>query len=320
MYSRWFSATVVILWLATMGWLVEEKVLPLMLVGEPPSVGKVIESQRRKPVVGWHISFGDRSLGWALTETKLLSSGLTEIRGRVRFDSLPVEALSHGWLQPLSRLVGKSMDKLQLDTRSLLTVESLGHLVHFDCVVRLDPWDEVFTAHGIVEGSRMRLQLRVRSNGFEQTIPEQLLPLPTNALVSDVFSPQPQTEMPGLRLGQTWTVPIYSPFSPDKNRLEILRATVEESQRIPWNGDFTQTWLVVYRSESEGTAGGKAKVRGRVWIRRDGAVLKQEMQIPIIGSTISFERMSDNEAAAKAKAAGRHWWTPPENAWMGRHD
>ena len=45
MYSRWFNAAVVVLWLATMSWLVTEKVLPPLLVGEPPSYHQVIEAQ-----------------------------------------------------------------------------------------------------------------------------------------------------------------------------------------------------------------------------------------------------------------------------------
>ena len=48
--------------------------------------------------------------------------------------------------------------------------------------------------------------------------------LPSDALLSDILSPQ--MRLPGLRLNQTWTVPVYSPFMPDKP-LEIIRATVE---------------------------------------------------------------------------------------------
>ena len=36
MYSRWSNVAVVILWLSAMGWLMAEKVLPPLLIGEPP--------------------------------------------------------------------------------------------------------------------------------------------------------------------------------------------------------------------------------------------------------------------------------------------
>jgi hypothetical protein len=304
MYNRWFSATVLILWLAMMGWLVKEKVLPLLLVGEPPSVGKVIEAQRQKPVVGWRVSLGNRPLGWALEDTKLQPTGLTEVHGRVHFDTLPLDEMVHAWLQPLSRLIGKPTDKLQLDARSVLTVDGLGHLIRFDSTLRFDPWNEVIAVHGTVEGGQVQLQVRTSSGSLEQA-----LPLPTNGLLSDAFSPQPQTELPGLRAGQTWTVPVYSPLCPDKNKLEILRATVEETESIFWNGEMVSTRLVVYRSESGSGVGHGQKPRGRVWVRRDGTVLKQEAMPMAFGPTITFVRLAEKESEELAASAGRQWWS-----------
>jgi len=59
MSSRWFNTAVVVLWLATMSWLVKEKVLPPLLIGEPPSYSEIIEAQNREfarrlgRVLGW---------------------------------------------------------------------------------------------------------------------------------------------------------------------------------------------------------------------------------------------------------------------------
>ncbi len=303
MCNRWFSATVVILWLATMGWLVKEKVLPLMLVGEPPSVSKVIEAQRQKPVVGWKVLVDNQPLGWALTDTQLQRTGLTEVRGRVHFDTLPLEKMMPGLLQSVFRLIGGSSDKLQFDARSVLTVDRL-RATRSVSIRRCGstPANEVISVHGTVEGGQAELQVRVRSGPAEPVV----IHLPSNALLSDAFSPQPQTELPGLRTGQTWTVPVYSPLWPDKNKLEILRATVEGTQSIVWNGEVVSAWLVVYRSESGSGAGGSQKPRGQLWVRRDGTVLKQEATV--FGSTITFVRLADKEAEKLAAAAGRQWW------------
>jgi hypothetical protein len=301
MSSRWFGATVVILWLITMTWLVKDKVLPLILVGEPPSISNVIEAQRGKPAVGWKVLFDDQPLGWALADTKLQKSGLTEIRGRVHFDSLPLDKVIPGWLQPLSRIFGSSADKSQLDAGSLLTVDGLGHQVRFDLTLLLEPLKEIISVRGTVEGGQAMLQVRMPSGSFEQSVP-----LSSSSLLSDALSPQPQTELPGLRTGQTWTVPIYTPLWPEKNRLEIFRATVLEGmQPITWNGEVVSAFVVEYRSESRSGPGSR-KPHGRLWVRRDGVVLRQEAMI--FGSTITFDRMSDLEAKELVMMAGPQWW------------
>ena len=189
MCNRWFSATVVILWLATMGWLVKEKVLPLVLVGEPPSVGKAIEAQRKKPVVGWKVLVDSQPLGWALTGHAVAAHGPD---GGPRSSPLRHAAVGEddARLSPVGfRLIGGSSDKLQFDARSVLTVDGFGRQVRFDSTLRFDPCDEVISVHGTVEGGQAELQVRVRSGPAEPVI----IHLPSNALLSDAFSPQPQT-------------------------------------------------------------------------------------------------------------------------------
>ena len=308
MYGRWFSATVVILWLATMSWLVKEKVLPLMLVGEPPSLNRVIQAQREKPVVGWQVVLHGRPVGWALADTQTLSSGLTEVRGRVHFDSLRIDEMMPGWLQPISRLMGSSTDGLQFDARNVLTVDALGHQVRFDSALRFDPWDEVITVHGTIEGGQAELQVRLSDEDSEPVL--VTLPL-SDALLSDAFSPQPQTELPGLRAGQTWSVPVYSPLWPDKNKSEILIAKVVGRESIVWNNEGVSTWLVVFRTESAGGVR-TGTPRAKLWVRPDGAVLQQEALL--FGSTVLFVRLSDTEAEELATTAGRRWWSLENDA------
>jgi hypothetical protein len=305
MYSRWFSATVVVLWLATMSWLVKEKIWPLVSVGEPPSVNEIIAAQRDKPAVAWTVSLGGQQIGWALEETSLQRTGLTEVHGRVHFDTLPLEKLVPGLLQSVFRLMGGSPDKWAFDARSVLTVDSFGHQVRFDSTLRFDPCKEAITVHGTMERGQAELQVRMRSRPSEPVI----IHLPSDALLSDAFAPQPQTELPGLRAGQKWTVPVYSPLWPDKNKWEILRAKVEGRQPLIWNGEGVSTWLVVYRSETATGAGDNEKPRGQLWVRcSDGAVLKQEAMPMPFGPTITFLRLPDEEAVKLVERAGRLWW------------
>ena len=66
MQGRWFNTAVVLLWLVTMTWLVKEKVLPPLLVGEPPSYSRIVEARRDAPPVGWRMSLESPAAGLGL--------------------------------------------------------------------------------------------------------------------------------------------------------------------------------------------------------------------------------------------------------------
>ena len=107
------------------------------------------------------------------------------------------------------------------------------------------------------------------------------MPCPSDALL-------PQTELPGLHSGQTWTVPVYNPLWPSKSPVEIVRATVEGKEPIFWDGIIQDAWLVAYRDSA--AAGVDQKPLARLWVRRDGAVLKQEAML--FDSAVTFVRMT----------------------------
>jgi hypothetical protein len=311
MHGRWFNSGVVLLWLATMSWLVKEKVLPPLLVGEPPNLSKIVKAQELDPPVGWRILCNDRRFGWALSDAKLQPNDLTDIRGRVHIRALKLTETMSGGLRALCKLLGQSIDQLQMDAWSVVTVDPLGGLVEFNSTVQLEPSRDVLSVSGTVEGSQLHLQFRaggasVRTETF----------LPAHALLSDALSPQ--TQLPGLRAGQSWSVPVYSPLLPTSGPLEIIYATVEEIEPILWNGETYDTWVVVYRSEPKSETGAHQTPRGKLWVRRDGTVLKQ--QVLFFDTLISFIRLSDDETIRLTARTGPEWWKLDRQDWMRHHD
>jgi hypothetical protein len=299
MHSRWFNAAVIGLWLATMSWLVKEKVLPPLLAGDPPSYSQIIEAQKDAPPVGWRMSLSGRTIGWALNDTKPQQTGLTDIHGRVHFDALPLDEMMPSWLRTFSRLLGQSSNHMEMDARSVLTIDPLGHLVRFDSTVHADPLSEAVSVRGTVDGQQLQLTVRTGNASFTN---EAFLP--NDALLSDALSPQ--TQLPGLRAGQKWTVPVYSPLWPAKNPLEIIQAEVEGTEPVFWNQTVEECWLVVYRSDAGSTNSSHAP-RGMLWVRRDGTVLRQ--QILLFDTIIRFDRMTDPEAVKLASSVGVEWWS-----------
>ena len=286
-----------VLWLTTTGWLVVAKVLPPWLVGDPPNYQKIVEAQNPLPPVGWTVMLDDKPVGWSLTDTKLQPTGLTEIHGRVHFDSMPLEEMMPGWLRTFSRLVSKPVQKLKMDARSELFIDAFGRLYRFHSSMKLDPLNETVSMHGMVEGRRLEVRVRTSAVSFTREVP-----LPSNALLADALSPQ--TQLPGLHIGQKWTVPEFSPLLPSQNLLEIVHAKVEGMEPIIWNGAVENAWVVVYRADAGNVT--EQAPKGKLWVRRDGAVLRQ--QASLFDMTLTFVRLPEDEAAKLVARAGRHWW------------
>jgi hypothetical protein len=302
MNSRWYNATVVVLWLVTMSWLVTEKVLPPLRDGEPPSYRQVIEAQNRDPPAGWNVLWKGKPLGWALTDTKLQpTTGLTEVHGRVHFNTFPIGTMTPIWLQPFLVLAKRPIDQLSLDAKSAILIDTFGRLLRFDSAVRLAPLIDEITMRGTVEGGQLQLLIRSGNQSFSHEIS-----LPPKALLADALSPQ--TRLPGLHVGQTWNVPVFNSLWPTKSPIELISARVESTETILWNGEPEQTWLVVYRYDS-GTDGGanQKNVQGKLWVRGDGLVLRQEVML--LDSSIVFVRLTRKDTKKLIDAAGPRWWT-----------
>ena len=310
MYSRWFNIAVVVLWLATMSWLVQDKVLPLLSIGEPPRLPELVDPQLARPPVGWDIFVDQKRLGWALTETVLQDSGMRSIRGRVHLDGVPLADVVPGMLQPIAKLIGCSVGDLKLDACNVLNVDALGNLLYFESSLRVDRPKTLIVMNGIVD--KGQLKIRIRAAGWSVT---KDYPYPANALPSDFFSPQ--ASLPGLYKGRAWTVPVYSPLIPSRDPLKIIHASVEDLMPINWNGEMEDVWLVVQRNET-GRDDGDQNLVGKLWVRRDGTVVRQQAKLPT--STVTLVRMEDGSAEELVKSAGEKWWMPESRMWAGSHD
>ena len=81
MSNRAFHAVVILLWLSTMGWLVVEKVLPPLLVGDPPTYRSAIP--KVDEIVCWRLEWNDQPMGWSASRTNEEVEGVKELDSRV---------------------------------------------------------------------------------------------------------------------------------------------------------------------------------------------------------------------------------------------
>jgi hypothetical protein len=291
MYSRFFNIVVCLMWLSTMSWLIIQKVAPSLWVGQPPNYQTIVEAQKREPV-GWELWINNRQLGWALSTFETQGQGPKEIHSYVHFDDLPLQELTSGWGRALFRLIEQPSGKFEMNVKSVLTIDSLGKLLRFDSRIQLEPLKNVLRMQGVVDG--MQLRVEVRSGDFSYSTE---MPLPQHALLSDALSPQ--TQLPNLAIGQTWSVPALSPLRPTSNLMEMLHASVERKEPIYWNTEIYDAFLVVYQSDPGIGFGSHSPTRGKLWVLDDGNVIKQ--QAMIFDTVLSFVRMTSVDTARLVK-------------------
>jgi hypothetical protein len=292
MHSRTFGITICLFWLVSMSWLVSQKVLPSLRIGQPPNYQTIIEAQKREPLVGWRLAFNDRELGWALSETNRQENGVTEIRSRVHFSQLPLAELTSVMSRVFNRFIEGAETKLTLDARSSLLIDPLGKLVRFDSTLVTNAFPDPIRLQGVVDGSQMQVAI-----DFKDFSKKTDFYLPRNAIMGDALSPQ--SELPNLCEGQTWTVPSFSPFRSTSNPMEIRIAKVEGREMMRLNDKIIDAWLVVYRNDPGGGFGNSRSPRDRLWVAEDGRVLKQ--QAVIFDSNMTFTRMTDKQARELAE-------------------
>ena len=283
MGSRAFNTAVVLVWLAAMSWLVVEKILPPLQIGEPPNYKAILNNSNKQPPVCWAIRWNDQPVGFAASIVLERQDNMREIHSRVFFSQLPLDEMAPGWLGAIVRPMLSRAGNLDMDAQSRLEIDPLDRLAGFESKVRLANIPDAIRMTGTIDGSQ--LKLAVQSGDFAYRTEKYL---PPDALVGDELSPQAQ--LPGLRKGQTWTMPIYSPFRPPNSPLDILQATVERDDSIVWDGENHSTLLVVYRSEAGSGVLSPQEPRGKLWVRRDGMVLKQEVNV--FNSRLHFVRLS----------------------------
>ena len=126
--------------------------------------------------------------------------------------------------------------------------------------------------------------------------------LPPDALMGDELSPQ--ARMPGLKIGQQWTVPVYSPlrFSDNRDPVEVLQAKVEGQESVVIGDESVMTLAVVYRTDSGSILGASQAPRGKLWVADDGTVLKQTTHL--LGSQLTFLRRQRAQRSSPAPCAG----------------
>lgn len=273
MGNRIFVGVVVMLWTGTMSWLLVARILPPFFQGEPPSHGSLI---REEPTC-WEIQFGDRRVGYAVSQAVPGAGGTTEVHSRLLLENIELRELAPQWMGSLVRVLGE----VSVDVRSAMTLDSLKNLSTFSTKVKINDLPMVMRVQGKVEGAELKLRIQSGDIPHEVSYPAPSKPILTSELIPDPSLLQ-------IYVGRKWQQEMYSPFRPPGNSLEIMQAEVMEERDIEHRGEQIHARKIVYSSLSSAGVAADNNRRAVVWVGDDGTVLRQD--IYLMDAKLRFER------------------------------
>ena len=178
------------------------------------------------------------------------------LRNAVQFENVPLEALMAQVLGSWTRVFGLAGDadlRISATIGTRMWFDAAGNLTGFQTRLILRDSPVLVLVHGRVSGpGKLDVAAYVGSTSSdESSLGEpafhQTIDLPPNALVEDSFTPR--GNLRDLRLGQSWTIPVYRPFPPN-SPVEIVAVKAERHEVIIYDGADVETLLLVYRMDA----------------------------------------------------------------------
>ncbi len=88
----------------------------------------------------------------------------------------------------------------------------------------------------------------------------------------------PQSRLSGLRVGQSWSFRAYRAFPPH-DPFRLIKATVDGQEMMAWDQDIVPVMRVVFTAAEGSGVTSAATAVSQLWVRDDGLVLRQQMQL-----------------------------------------
>lgn len=305
--STWYKGIVIAFWLTTTAWLMVTKIVPPFVVGNPPSMRVILDSMdEESSLVGWDLRIGGKHIGWAINRFEKTSYGAQEFQTFVELRHLSLNSILSDafssmlkWRQPEDADDALSIE-LAIDSWTRLTIDTLGYPSHL--ITEFTVTDNALLGNGKmgdVPNFRIRLQGEVVGDTLQLDLSigdfkyKRIFSIPRDAMITDSLAPM--GELPGLRVGQSWTVPVFSPFQAGAERpMELLEARVTRMDTVVWE-DMAVRCMVVELSEAgQQSLTSNRGIRGRSWVAPDGKVLKNELVLQ--NEPLTFERMPMSRA------------------------
>ena len=283
MGNRLYVATVTIVWLAAMGWLVSERVLPPFFRGEPPVSG----SLRQTDPVAWRIEMDDQRCGVAVLQAVDGGNGVIEVHSLLSLDRLPSPKGAPIWMKPLVDNIGD----VSLEMRTRAGFDPLGRLAGFEMRLFLgDQFETPIRISGRVREGQLELVCR-----FADLTQRFTHAWPADGLLADELLPE--SKLMPIYPGRKWQKEVYSPFSSTTEPVELIQAEVlNDALKLNYENDFVDARVIEFRSPSKAGVSEEDRLRSTLYVIDGGEVIRQETRL--LGSLLRFDRLGASESRA----------------------
>jgi hypothetical protein len=281
--NKVYTGVVLLLWGATMSWLVTSKILPPFFRGEPPRTGL----NAHEPVC-WRVMVGDQRIGWAVSQAVPGADDTTELHSRVQLSAVPISRMAPRWMATVIDNLGP----LELDMRSRTTLDSLGNLSLFESSVEINDLPSAILMKGVVDEGQIRLRLQ-----YGDAVHRINYPWPEHAMLGSKLSPD--ATLLQVYTGRKWHKEIYNPFGGPQGAIELIEAEVMEEQPLLFDNELVNTRRIEYRSTDSTGVSSENRRRSTVWVTESGKVLREE--IVLMDVLLRFDR--ENAMRTEALAA-----------------
>ncbi|MBN1853415.1 MAG: hypothetical protein JW829_11850 [Pirellulales bacterium] len=287
MINKLFVSVVFLLWTIAMWWLVSTKILAPLDQDEPPSYRHIPNDER----TCWRVFWDKRPIGWTASRVETGPDGTKEIHARLQINQLELNDVGTRWKKELEDL-NIGLDLLDLDARSRIEIDPLGHLSALEARVRLDPLPFAIEVYGRVEKSE--LQLHIQTGKFSYEIERMV---PDSARLTSALAPA--GKLPAMYIGRRWQMETINPLTAGK-ATELIEAEVTGEEIIQLENSLYRARRLEYRRLNQAGVNDDEVAQATLWIGEDGTVLLQEVNV--LGAKLRLERRLGAEADHMADA------------------
>lgn len=286
----WFTPAIVLLWLASMGWLVTSKIMPTLAGDAPPGCQALYATANKLVPVAWSVQWNDAPVGYSVSRAERLADASLVVDNVLHFDVIPLDEMIPAWLRPMIQGDLAGHGRLPFDAHGSVVIDGRGRLQSFGSTVMLPGTSDGIVLAGTVQGNRVSIM--ASAHGMRYDIDRHL---PEGMVLGDELSPQ--ATLPGLAVGRRWTVPTFSPLRPAGAPIEVLHAHVTGERSFFWDDHLVRVHEVCYRTDPTAP---HHEPRFTMFVDMNGRVLKQDSVL--LGARLTFIRRSDADAAQLAAA------------------
>ena len=279
MANRLFVMAVVALWLASMSWLISDRILPSFFEGEPP----LEETYEKGKAVAWQVKWEEEVVGTASSVRLPGVGGTTDLHNRIRMTSIPLMDLAPTWMRTA---IGNFGD-ISFDANTRIEFDALGNFSAFNSRVVINDMPSLLNISGRVDDSNLNLNVRSGEVSYKTSVY-----IPESDSMNEILFPT--SMLPDMYVGRTWREEVYNPFKNPGDPIDMFQAEVVSKEPIAFGGQLRDVYRVEFRSMNVSGIAHEARLQAECWVEPSGKVLRRDVHFGT--AKLRFERLESDEA------------------------